>query len=561
MKALIVSILFLSVGLSPAWAYQLPRSATAGSDRPVKVGLKPELPLGMPGGTLGYWGVGNGGDWLRIGFARARDYAAEIVMRIKPASLRRVPQADIRNWIIDNQKFLAADILQTEHIWDLEERPTCAWTLQPSGSDRVPTPYAVQLSYPSCRQNVDSFLKAAQILIHEAVHHFNGDETTADLVAIAIIDAWQSGLTDAIPLSLEQAPPASMRHASVWTGTEMIVIGGYQNETQESLASAGAYDPARESWRSIAWPTGFQPRHDAQVVWTGEEVLVWGGYGSPKAGQTTWLYDGALYRPATKTWTLLAAPSWWSPKATSWDADPRQSLIWTGSRAIVYGGIDAKTNLSLGAIFDGATRSWSPVNTRSPYAPQLIAGHSAVWTGKEMLVWGGYAGSDDFNREISQKGARYDPEGDTWSPLSEQGAPQARAGHQAVWTGQKMIVFSGGGVGSQGNLTATGGLYDPAQNSWLPLQTELLIERVGHKMLWNGEELLVVGGRSNRLKSYFGETYAFHPTSQKWRVVSTGAQVTPRFHPSLVWTGSSALLWGGMGADTRSLRSGQMILP
>lgn len=563
MKKLLLSLSLLSSTL-PLGAAQLPRNAGPGrapaGDIPIKVGLKADLPFALPLGVLGHWGVGNGGDWLRIGFARAREYAAQIVLRIKPDSLRNIRNPEIREWIIQNQKYLAADILQSEHVWELGPKATCAWTLQPDGADPVPSPKPIQLSYPTCREGAESFMKAAQILIHESVHHFNGDETMADLVAIGIIDAWQSGFMDSLPLGLNQAPQGTYRHAAVWTGEEMVLFGG-TTEGSASLGKASAYNPRTETWTDLGWPAAFGARTAAQMVWTGEEVFVWGGFQANGPQQNEWAYSGALYSPAKKSWVAVPPPSWWNPKSFTWDSDPRQTVVWTGERAIVYGGIDSRSGQPLGASFDPRTQSWSPLNVATEQAPRRIAGHSAVWTGSQMIVWGGYAGDSDSSREISAEGAVYTPAQDRWTKIGASGAPSARAGHQAVWTGQNMVVLSGGGVNSSGALSATGGLFDPKSFSWVPLQSELLIERVGHQAVWNGEEVLVIGGRSNRLKSYFGELYAFNPATLRWRVVAGAKTPEPRFHPSLVWTGSSALVWGGMGPDTRSLRSGALYFP
>ena len=64
-------------------------------------------------------------------------------------------------------------------------------------------------------------------------------------------------------------------------------------------------------------------------------------------------------------------------------------------------------------------------------------GHTAVWTGSEMIVWGGVTPAQQpFER---QDGARYDPATDTWSPLSLVNAPSPRYYHTAVWTGAEMI--------------------------------------------------------------------------------------------------------------------------
>src|SRR5438876_470989 len=48
---------------------------------------------------------------------------------------------------------------------------------------------------------------------------------------------------------------------------------------------------------------------------------------------------------------------------------------------------------------------------------------------------------------------------DTWTPTSITNAPDARAGHTAVWTGSEMIVWGG-------NELNTGARYNPSTDSW-----------------------------------------------------------------------------------------------
>ncbi len=528
-------------------------------DKPVKLGTRPSLPYVTPGNIYGHWGVGNGGDALRIGFARARDYAANVVLRIKPNSLNNIKGAEIREWIISNQKLLAADIMQTDHVWTTEVRPTCAWTVQPGPVEKLPVSNPVEFSYPACRENADSFLKTAQILIHESVHHFNGDETTADKVAVGIIDAWQSGNMDAAPMAVDDAPVGTQKHTAVWTGESVVIVGGYSDDNSASVAAVSSYNPRSDSWKKFDVPAEFGARHDALAVWTGNEVLIWGGF--RKTGNSTeWVYDGALFNPQTGAFKLLTKPSWWTPRASTWESDPRQSLVWAGDKAIIWGGVDPDGK-PLGAILNTDTQVWSKMNTVSEYAPQRLAGHSAIWTGKNMVVWGGYTGASDAYRQITAEGGIYNPETDSWLPTATQGAPTARAGHQAVWTGSKMIIISGGGVSSRTDLKSTGGQYDFETQTWTNYTNELMVERVGHKAVWNGEEILVVGGRSNRLKTYFGEVYAYNPETQRWRILSSSSTPNGRCNPSIVWTGSSAVVWGGQSEDKKSERSGGVYYP
>ena len=56
-----------------------------------------------------------------------------------------------------------------------------------------------------------------------------------------------------------------------------------------------------------------------------------------------------------------------------------------------------------------------------------------------MVVWGGYdGGSVAFNT-----GGRYNPSSDSWTATSLTNAPLPRINHTAVWTGQEMVVWGG----------------------------------------------------------------------------------------------------------------------
>src|SRR4030095_10777271 len=132
------------------------------------------------------------------------------------------------------------------------------------------------------------------------------------------------------------------------------------------------------------------------------------------------------------------------------------TAIWTGREMIVWGGAFTNT----GGRYDPATDSWRPTSTLN--APSARFGHRAVWTGSEMIVWAGRTwgpppiGAPDF----LNTGGRYDPATDSWRPTSTLNAPRPRSGHSAVWTGSEMIVWGGGDIGP--SRFDTGGRYDPA---------------------------------------------------------------------------------------------------
>src|SRR6185503_5110428 len=102
---------------------------------------------------------------------------------------------------------------------------------------------------------------------------------------------------------------------------------------------------------------------------------------------------------------------------------------------------------------DQASNTWTEVT--SVGAPSTRYLHTAVWTGSEMIVWGGIESSS------LNTGGRYNPANETWTPISTTGAPSARYYHTAVWTGSEMIVWGG----NDGSYLNDGGRYNPATDT------------------------------------------------------------------------------------------------
>ncbi len=74
-----------------------------------------------------------------------------------------------------------------------------------------------------------------------------------------------------------------------------------------------------------------------------------------------------------------------------------------------------------------------------------------------MLVWGGFGGLTW--ETVYNSGGRYDPVTDAWSSISVIGAPTGSYAHTAVWTGTEMIVWGGSNVDHC--ALNSGGRYSP----------------------------------------------------------------------------------------------------
>jgi N-acetylneuraminic acid mutarotase len=335
--------------------------------------------------------------------------------------------------------------------------------------------------------------------------------------------AWQRTTTASSPY------PRS-GHFAVWTGAEMIVAGGFAylpDWNRFEYTSTGArYDPASDTWRAIA--PNAPARMNGTAVWTGAEMLVWGGtdYGGGVAA-------GAAYNPAIDAWRAL-------PTAGAPASAAQHTAVWTGSEMIVWGGVDAAGRpLASGARYDPATNTWRPMTSIG--APTARARHTAVWTGAEMIVWGGSDGTSDL-----ATGARYDPVADAWTPIAAANAPSARVGHTAVWTGAQMIVW-----GSRFGTTNSGGRYSPATDTWQPTSTLCAPSgREGHVAVWTGTKMLVWGGYSGAYAQYYVQGAAYDPAGDTWQAMSATDAPAARFDHSGVWTGSRFVVWGGRESGT-----------
>src|SRR6266566_5400050 len=84
--------------------------------------------------------------------------------------------------------------------------------------------------------------------------------------------------------------------------------------------------------------------------------------------------------------------------------------------------------------------NWTATGTTG--VPDGRALHAAVWTGSEMIIWGGFGGT----RGNLNTGGRYNPSTESWVATTTIGAPEARRFPTAVWTGTEMIVWGGAGA-------------------------------------------------------------------------------------------------------------------
>jgi len=294
-----------------------------------------------------------------------------------------------------------------------------------------------------------------------------------------------------------------------------------------AVASAGATTarPLAGSWRLL--PKAPITPNDGGLasVWTGKQMIVFGRSGKQGPAGSTFhrLAVAAAYDPARNAWRRLTPPG---PTSSFMD----NHAVWTGKEALVLG---QGTRLA----YNPRTNHWR----RLPSSPLLSIhdGYGIVaWTGRELIGWGGGCCGDAFS-----DGVAYNPATNRWRGL----APTPLAGDQdplGAWTGRELVLFVSGVNPATGKpwpaRLARAAAYNPATNTWRRI-APLPAPRGGASAVWDGREILVVGGAAGRTAARAG--FAYDPATNRWRRLAP--MESGRIGAAAVWTGSRLLLWGG----------------
>ncbi len=234
------------------------------------------------------------------------------------------------------------------------------------------------------------------------------------------------------PMSTVGAPAPRIHPAAVWTGTELVVWGGRTYEGA-LLADGARYDPATDTWTAIATNTAnaTSAYEVENTVWTGSDMIV--------LPYNTFARVGARYHFATDTWSPLGLDG--SPGFSPLDA---ASDAWTGSDYLVVG-VNQTENAEVGGRYEPMLDAWLPISMSG--APSVRVTRCSSWMDHAFFVWGGNDLTGGFARG---DGAIYDPALDQWTAIAGAGAPSARVDASAVWTGREVVVW--GGFGDAGEL-------------------------------------------------------------------------------------------------------------
>lgn len=191
-------------------------------------------------------------------------------------------------------------------------------------------------------------------------------------------------------------------------------------------------------------------------------------------------------------------------------------------------------------------RGWLRIAPLGSAAVAPRSGHTAVWTCSEMIVWGGGPNIIAANG-IDDQGAAYTPKTGLWRKLPVAPIPR-RALHAALWTGKEMFVWGGLAVTAGGSVfAADGALYEPTSDRWTTIPTEPTLRgriqfTTVHAPTTN--EVIVWGGFADT--ETLGDGGAFSLTTRSWRKLAPPpAAFAPRRSAAGVFIDGKVVIVGG----------------
>ena len=321
---------------------------------------------------------------------------------------------------------------------------------------------------------------------------------------------------------------------SAWTGDELLVWGGRVSTRGRWFSDGAAYDPITDRWRMLA-QSPLRARAAAAGVWTGRELIVWGGAGAAgdrtgprgfvgpavETAQTTQAYaDGAAYNPRTDRWRRLP-PSPLSPRRNA-------VMVWTGSEVVVWGGtaVGRTDHEPDGARYDPATDRWTPV-TGGPLARLDNELVQAVSLDGRMLVWAA--------NYTAAAAAAYDPARDAWAPLP--GPPVQPGTPPAMATVAGGVMAWGAASSPPAGARPLAARYTTATNRWITVSAPPYAP--------SGAQQLAAAD-AMALAWQAGGGVAYDGVRDVWGHLPQGPDLRP--DALSVWTGDRLLVWSPTGA-------------
>jgi hypothetical protein len=269
-------------------------------------------------------------------------------------------------------------------------------------------------------------------------------------------------------------------------GPSICTFGGYQNGALKNVSNSVCFtDGSPSILSSSGTPPSQRMYHSMTKADNSDEhFCVWGGF--IDNGGTSVTNSGSCYQGSN-----------WNDMTTSGAPPARggHTAVWTGQKVCIWGGGDdlnpsTTTTFANGACYDPASPGWTNITTTNAPSPRML--HSAVWTGRFMCVYGGVT---DTGTALSDGGC-YDPVQDYWMPFGPPSNPPGAVDHSAIWTGSRYCIAGGSNV-PNGSTEPYGKCYSPYIDDWLPMNDTNFPDGSGGAGYFDGNRFCIHGGSTS----------------------------------------------------------------
>ena len=267
---------------------------------------------------------------------------------------------------------------------------------------------------------------------------------------------------------------ANLTSVAQWTGSEMMIFGGYTLKSNGSQGSYNsdihAFNPSSNTWRTIASPLSGRISHS--VLWVNNKLIVWGGkwqevLATSDVNETT-LTDGGMYDP-NSGWTVM------DPDDPNMPANNSQFFFPVAAEDIMYLFCSYGR---IGGIFNpasGPKGKWEKMNmTDAPYNIDY-----AHYIGDQKILV-----LSHVSKHINLY--EYNIALNTWEKLSPTGpAPKPFLLEHVTYSNGKLFAW---------DTSTIGGFYSPQTNQWTLTKSSSHVERAGATTIGTNDGAMIFGG-------------------------------------------------------------------
>lgn len=304
-------------------------------------------------------------------------------------------------------------------------------------------------------------------------------------------------------ISNVNAPNYRQWSKGAFTGNYFVIWGGREQPSNTLVNTGAIYNPATDTWTTMSTSGALSVRYShAVAAIDNDRVFYWGGSPPPAPFNLT---DGAIFNAATNTWSTInttGAPNGVGPG--------RVSAVWDqNDRVYVFSHTTEDNTPQVMHYYTISTDSWATTSAGCDF----FLYDTMVWLGDKVAIIGG----EDYDANPLGNLCVYTPGTNTWAidlvpnrPCMDWTSP--------VWTGSKLVLLGGQVDVATPDVCSTGGVYDPPTRAWTATTlTNTIDERSGHTANWYGSEVYVWGGHDNDPGSWYMDGKAYNPATDSWR--------------------------------------------